>query len=115
MLTESVCVNEHMRVERAERAPGRFWFTGAAIYALATGVVLMVGLVGQEGAGLALVLAVPVLLGVLPLLVGPQRIVVWGCAALLAGFVLIGAASIGLFFVPALVLLLIGARQLARA
>lgn len=100
-----------MPVERV----GRFWFTAAAIYALAAAVVLTISLVGQEGAGVALVLAVPVLLTALPVLVGPQRIVVWGCAVVLAGCVLIGAASVGLIFVPALVLLLIGARQMARA
>src|SRR5689334_226504 len=104
---------EGMRVESVAGTRGRFWFTGAAIYSLAASVVLLVSLVGREGGGLALVLAVPVLLSALPLLVGPQRILVWGCAGLLAGFVLIGAASVGLIFVPALVLLVIGARRIS--
>ncbi|MBL7258971.1 hypothetical protein [Paractinoplanes lichenicola] len=93
---------------------GRFWFGGAAVYSVAASVVWFVSLVTREGAGVALVLAVPVVLTALPVLLGPQRIVVWGCTGLLAGFVLIGAASVGLSYVPALIMLLIGARQMIR-
>ncbi|MBU2664552.1 hypothetical protein KOI35_13700 [Actinoplanes bogorensis] len=104
-----------MRADSVAGAPGRFWFGGAAIYSLAVSVVLLISLIPAEGAGVGLVLAVPVVLSALPVLLGPQRIVVWGCIGLLTGFVLIGAASIGLFYLPALVMLAIGARQMARA
>ncbi|MBB4690886.1 hypothetical protein [Paractinoplanes abujensis] len=94
---------------------GRFWFGGAAVYCLAASIVWFISLVSPEGAGVAVVLAVPVVLTALPVLLGPQRIVVWGCTGLLAGFVLIGAASVGLTYVPALIMLVIGARQMTRA
>ncbi|MBM2619823.1 hypothetical protein JIG36_30365 [Actinoplanes sp. LDG1-06] len=93
----------------------RFWFGGAAIYSLAVSVVLVISLFSTEGGGVALVLAVPAVVSGLPALLGAQRIVAWGCIGLLAGFVLIGAASVGLFYVPALIMLLIGARQMMRA
>jgi hypothetical protein len=96
-------------VESALRAPGGFWFGAAAIYAVAVSLVLLISLVGGEGAGVALVLAVPALLSVLPVAARGQRILVWGCVVLLAGFAVVSVASVGLFYLPAVAMLAVGA------
>jgi hypothetical protein len=64
----------------------------------------------------AFVLAIPVLLCALPLLVRPRRrrAAAWVGATALAMFVLLGLLSVGLFFLPGVVLMVIGAVQLSR-
>jgi hypothetical protein len=99
-----------MSVENARptRAPAAFWFGAAALYALAVSIVLLAppaGLFTQEGAWVVALLAIPVLLTALPLFVRTQRILVWGCIALLAAFTLFTIASVGLVYLPALVML----------
>lgn len=99
--------------EREVRAPARFWFGAGAIYAVAVSAVLLVALLGNEGAGVALVLAVPAVLSALPVAAGGQRILVWGCIVLLAAFTLVSIASIGLFYLPAVAMLTVGATRSA--
>ncbi len=97
---------------RRQTAPAGFWFGGAALYAFAVSLVLLLqppnDLLDREGISVVLVLAGPVLIGALPLMV-KGRIVAWGSALLLAGFAFVSVASVGLFFLPGLVLLVIGA------
>jgi hypothetical protein len=57
-------------------------------------------LLAEQGPGLLLVLAVPVLLTALPLLLG--RWASWCCTGLLAVLVVVTGFSIGLWFAPAL-------------
>lgn len=60
-------------------------------------------LIENEGLGAVAVLAVPVLLTAVPV-VFPRRAVTIAVAVVLSALTLLGAASIGLFFLPATVL-----------
>ena len=64
-----------------------------------------------EGAGVILPLAVPVLVCLVPLLVPARhrRAAAWGSAAILAAGVVISVLSIGVFFLPSVILLAVGA------
>jgi hypothetical protein len=88
---------------------GRVWFAAALAASLVTTAILLL-LLDDEGSGVALVLAVPVLLCAAPLVAGSRlrRAVAWTATAALAAGILVSLASIGLFFVPALVLLAVG-------
>ena len=57
-------------------------------------------LIEHEGSGAAAVLAIPVLLAAVPVVL-PRRAVAIAVAAVLSALTLLGAASIGLFFLPA--------------
>jgi MFS family permease len=65
-------------------------------------------LVSSEGAAVLLILAIPVLITLMPVLVS-RRGVRTGTAVLLLGLCVLGLASIGLFFVPAAVLMSVAA------
>ena len=60
-------------------------------------------LIEHEGIGAVAILAVPVVLAALPV-VFPRRFVAISVAVVLSALTLLGAASIGLFFLPAAVL-----------
>src|SRR5690349_11582117 len=68
-------------------------------------------LLAQNGPWLIAVLAVPVLIAALPLLAGRrrQRAAGWGAAALLGIGALVSILSVGLAYLPSVVLLAIGA------
>ncbi|MCO8275834.1 hypothetical protein M1L60_35165 [Actinoplanes sp. TRM 88003] len=102
---------------RPTRASAGFWFGAAALYAIAVSIVLLVppaDLLGQEGGGVVVLLAVPVLLSVLALFARGQRILVWGCIALLGGFVLFSIASVGLVYLPGLVMIVVATLRQGR-
>ncbi|MCM4075977.1 hypothetical protein [Paractinoplanes hotanensis] len=102
---------------RPTRASAGFWFFSAALYSVAVSIALLVppaGLLRQEGAWVVGLLAVPVLLSVLPVAARAQRVLVWGSIALLAGFVLFSIASVGLVYLPALVMLVVAAVRQGR-
>lgn len=125
-------------VQRSARGhSGRGWVVAAAVVALVTSLALLTlptvstatstggtGQTGREslfvnqGWTIAVTLAVPVLISAVPLLV-PTRHRRWatlGAAALLTAGAMLGAASIGLFYLPAVVLLWVAAvRMLAAA
>jgi hypothetical protein len=58
-------------------------------------------LLAEQGPGLLVVLAVPVLLTLVPLLLR-RRLVAFACAGLLAAGIVVSGFSIGLYYVPAL-------------
>lgn len=72
-------------------------------------------LLAEQGAGILVVLAVPVLLTAVPLLLG--RWAGWLCTGALAALVLVTGFSIGLWYVPALLLAVgaLAARDAERA
>ncbi|WP_203786237.1 hypothetical protein [Paractinoplanes rishiriensis] len=105
---------------------GRRWSVGAVLYSLVTGGILLLAplsagqiagqaveyrsLLASDGPGVALLTAVPVLVCALPLVVA-GRALAWACAIVLGVGVLAGLASVGAFYVPAVVLLAIGAAR----
>lgn len=66
-------------------------------------------LVQSQGPGVLIVLAIPVVLTLAPLLVPPRlrRTVGLVCAVLLAALVILGALTIGIWFMPALIATLV--------
>ncbi len=113
----------------ATRRGSRRWLAGALAYnAVAALLLLLLPLTTTVDAGggterhsllatdpgVAVPLAVPVLLSVLALL-GRQRWLIWTAFSLLAAGVLVSIASVGLGFVPGLVLLGVGAVRSGRA
>jgi hypothetical protein len=71
----------------------------------------------QDQPTTAFVLAIPVLLCALPLLVPPRPrpAVAWVSVTALGVFVLLGLPSVGLFFLPALILMAIGTARLGHS
>lgn len=102
----------------------RRWFVAALLLTAAASVILLLAplsseqnaggaverrsLLAAEGPGVAVLLAVPLLVCALPVLI-PRPAVAWGSAALLAAGVLVGLASVGLYYLPVLALLVAGA------
>jgi hypothetical protein len=68
-------------------------------------------LLASEGPGVILALAVPLLVCAVPLLAPARyrRAAAWGSAATLALGVVVSLLSVGVFFVPSVVLLAVGA------
>ena len=68
-------------------------------------------LLAGEGPGVILALTVPVLVCAAPLLAPPRyrRAAAWGSAAALALGVVVSLLSVGVFFVPSVILLAVGA------
>ena len=95
------------------RRAGGWWLIAAPVWAIVIGGWLLVSLAGTEGAGVVLLLAVPVLVSAVPLLVPMvlRRFAAWGCVAVLGAAVVVSLASIGLFYVPGVALLAIGATR----
>jgi hypothetical protein len=68
-------------------------------------------LVGENGAWVVVLLCVPVALAALGLVASlrGRRVLMWVLAAVLLGFVVLGGFSIGLFYLPAALALLVAA------
>jgi hypothetical protein len=89
------------------------WFLAALVLSTVAGAFLLPSLLPVDGPGVILTLSVPVLLCVFPLLVRARRrrVVGWVSTGALALGVVAGLLSIGVFFVPSLVLLAVGASR----
>jgi len=73
-------------------------------------------LLDSEGPGIIVTLAVPVLVCAVPLLAPARfrRVAAWGSFALLAVGVVVSLLTIGVFFLPSVILLAIGAGRTRR-
>jgi hypothetical protein len=91
----------------------RGWFVAALLLTAAVSGLLLISLLEREGRGIIVTLAIPVVVCAVPL-VTPQRYrgaAAWVSTALLAAGTILALLSIGIFFVPSVVLLAIGAAR----
>lgn len=102
--------------EDAEFSPHRGWLLAAALLAALVSLGFLVAFLGREGPGVVVILLVPVLLLAAPLLAPrPTRRVVAVTAVLLLTIgVVLSIASIGLYYLPSLVLLIVGILRPSR-
>ncbi|MEO3748069.1 hypothetical protein [Plantactinospora sp. B5E13] len=100
----------------ADLSPHRGWLLAAALLAALVSLGFLVALLGREGRGVVVVLLVPVLLLAAPLLAPrpARRVVAVAAVLLLTIGVVLSVASIGLYYLPSLVLLIIGILRPSR-
>lgn len=100
----------------AEFSPHRGWLLAAALLAALVSIGFLVAFSGWEGPGVVVVLLVPVLLLAAPLLTPrrARRVVAVATVLLLTIGVVLSIASIGLYYLPSLVLLIIGILRPSR-
>jgi hypothetical protein len=95
------------------------WFAVTAALTVAVSSLLLLlplsgrSLLDAEGPGVIVTLAVPVLICAIPLLAPARhrRAAAWISAVLLGIGVILGLLSVGVYFVPSLILLIIGANR----